>query len=184
MSYARIEILEPFMSVDPGEHCFYGWWNARRLQVCGNYWKVGFSNGDVETRVRLLGRLVIEDQVVRRNKTIVKNGRRIHVNIDPSSTITLAQYAGAVARDWGYPDPKAPVKWVKPESWKRTCSKPKTASAWATYPIHRLVMEALDPGEVVIYNNVLQALTRASERLDLADGVGLGLWELGRLGGF
>ena len=176
-------IPEKFISVDPGERCYYAWWCDGKLRSCGNYWKILYHNIDQDTRGRVLGPLRIEDQVVRRNKTIVKNGRRIHVNIDPSATITLAQYAGAVARDWGYPEPgwEEWVKWVKPESWKGQSKKPALARDVDGYVIARLNYEALSEIERGTYCNARVNITSAKEKMDLDDAVGLGLAELGRL---
>lgn len=165
------------ISVDPGEHCFYGLFNTYGVLLsCGSYWDEVRRSGCFAQNEGL----VIEEQVVRRGKVIVRKGRRILVQIDPSAIITLAQYAGAIARDFGWPENEDHVQWVRPETWKHQAPKPALASQWASYAIQRLVTAALSPAELAIYLRVLERLP-AGRRHDLADAVGIGLWKLNRL---
>jgi hypothetical protein len=147
------------ISVDPDQQGYWAYWNGQRLQECGQ-WPC-FQCQDEN--------LVIEDQV------IINGFTR-----DPASIIKLAHAAGAIAAEFGYPLQPERVKWVKPSSWKRNTRKPKKASQWASYAIHRLVIEALDPREIAIYTVSLASLAEGL-RHNLADAVGIGLHELGRL---
>jgi len=72
------------------------------------------------------------------------------------------------------------VSWVLPRSWKGGTKKPKTAKAWASYVIHRLVFLALSGSELGVYNQSLETFPDG-EKHNLADAVGIGLWKLGRL---
>jgi hypothetical protein len=149
------------ISIDPEARPFWAYWDQEgRLQDCGEWPCICVDEGDIA---------VIETQVI-----IPKFTK------DPASIIKLAQFAGAVAATFGWPEDDHRVKWVAPRSWKQNTKKPKNAAAWASYAIHRLVIEALDPREIAIYTIALEALPQG-ERHNLADAVGIGLHELGRL---
>lgn len=149
------------ISVDPGEHCYWAQWTPGGSLLACAPWTHPPDIDDIEYAV-------IESQVI-----IPKFTRK------PDSIITLAHLAGAIARDFGYPNEDR-VRWVKPHQWKGNTKKPTSAKQWASYAIHRMVVEALEPDELAIYIVALAELPNG-ERHDLADAVGIGLWELGRL---
>lgn len=98
----------------------------------------------------------------------------------PASIITLAQRTGAILACFGWPEDESMVRLVLPRSWKGGTKKPKTAKAWASYVIHRLIEKALTPAELSIYLEALEEFPDGG-RHNLADGVGILLWEEGRL---
>ncbi len=149
------------ISIDPGEDCFWACWRDCHLVECGPW-----------PTYRCVDRheyAVIEDQVILPKFT--KN---------PASIIHLAHMAGAVASQFNWPDEPMRVKWVKPRAWKGNTKKPTAAKHWASYAIHRAVIEALTPAEIAIYTVQLEKLP-PGERHNLADALGIGLHELGRM---
>lgn len=169
------------ISIDPDQHGWWAQWVDGRLNSCGQ-WPCHLDYPDTA---------VIETQVI-----IPKFTKR------PADIITLAHCAGAFAAAFGYPhEEPSRVKWVAPRSWKGNTKKPTSrkctclgadvncsrcrgkgtiSPSWTSYAIHRLVIEALDPREVAIYTVGLDAYP-PGERHNLADAVGIGLHELGRL---
>lgn len=154
------------ISVDPGDTeqggACWAEWAGDRLVACGEwpFWRKRLRDENV----------VCETQVI-----IPRFTKK------PASIIKLAQRTGVVLAqlDLSGPDDTR-VKMVRPSSWKGASPKPRAAPLWATYAIHRLVMKALDPREVEIYWAQLSRMPEG-KRHNLADGVGIGLDDLGRL---
>lgn len=160
------------ISLDPGAPdggaCWAKWDDKKQLVACGEW---PCHEIDVNED------LVIEDQVILMNP-FIRKGKRIR--IDPKHIIVLAHRAGAAAAVFGYPEDESRVRWVKPRSWKGGTHKPELAKDWASYVIHRLVVQALSARELAVYTVALNEFAPGS-RHNLADGVGIGLWANGRL---
>lgn len=162
------------ISIDGGDPVrgttFATWASGGRLIGCGPWYEI-----PVYGMSRRCGphKVVIESQVIypQRGKFRTKN---------PASIIKLSQRAGAIAGVLTGVVESPDVEWILPRSWKGGTKKPTSAKNWASYVIHRLVMIALDAEETNVY---LAALIQFpdGEKHNLADGVGLGLWKLGRL---
>ncbi|MES2155918.1 MAG: hypothetical protein V4510_12355 [bacterium] len=148
------------ISIDPGANACRARWFSGVLDSCGRW-----PSFDIQT----CDTAVIESQV------IIPRFTR-----NPASIIDLAHKAGAAAAAFGWPEDDTRVTWVRPQSWKGSTRKPTAARDWASYVIHRKVVQALSAAEIAIYTVALNDFP-PGERHDLADAVGIGLWKLGRL---
>lgn len=156
------------ISIDPGNFeggACWARWLAGKLLACGA-WPLPDEILD-DINAGIYDDVVCETQVI-----IPRFTKR------PADIITLAQKTGAILAVFGWPT--RTVKLVKPSSWKGSAPKPRKAALWKTYAIHRLVVKALSPEELAIYQAALEEFPEG-EKHNLADSVGIGLDELGRL---
>lgn len=155
------------ISIDPGNFEGGACWALWRgeLQACGAWPLSDDILGDI-------ARGFYDDVVCETQVIIPRFTKR------PADIITLAQKTGAILAVFGWPT--RAVKLVKPSSWKGSSPKPRKAALWKTYAIHRLAVKALSSEELAIYQAALEEFPEG-EKHNLADSVGIGLDELGRL---
>lgn len=98
--------------------------------------------------------------------------------VSPQSIIKLSRYAGEIyGAIYVQPGPRK-VKWLQ-TAWKQGLSKPNSVSK--LYVVEHRARKVLSEAEQKVLDTALEDCSRGSYRWDIADAVGMGLVDTGRL---